>query len=68
MDPKSIKFNFENLFDGDKALGDNINHVVNDNWKDVFLDVKSSYEEAFAKIFFAIFSNFLAKVPISEIF
>ncbi|XP_044261206.1 uncharacterized protein LOC123009145 [Tribolium madens] len=68
MNPKSIQFKLENLFGGDKTLGDNINQVMNENWREVFADVKTSYEEAFSKIFFSVFSNFLAKVPISEIF
>lgn len=68
MNPKLIQIKLDNLFNGDKALGDNINQVMNDNWAEVFADVKPSYEEAFAKIFLSIFNNLLAKVPISEIF
>ncbi|KAH0816785.1 hypothetical protein GEV33_006006 [Tenebrio molitor] len=36
-----LKFNFENLFGGDKALSDNINKVMNENWQPVFEDVGS---------------------------
>ncbi|KAH0820768.1 hypothetical protein GEV33_002023 [Tenebrio molitor] len=30
--PGKIHFNFNNLFNGDKTLGDNINQLLNDNW------------------------------------
>jgi hypothetical protein len=41
LNPELISFNFENLFDGNKELGDNTNQVLNDNWKEVFDDVKN---------------------------
>ncbi|RZB54430.1 JHBP domain containing protein [Asbolus verrucosus] len=68
MDPQLIRFKLENLFDGDEALGRNINSVLNDNWKEVFADVKPSYEDAFGKIYFSIFNNVLSKVPVNELF
>ncbi|RZB39794.1 JHBP domain containing protein, partial [Asbolus verrucosus] len=50
LNPKLVRFNFENLFDGDKALGDNINKVLNENWEEVFKDIQTNYEEAFNQI------------------
>jgi uncharacterized protein with ParB-like and HNH nuclease domain len=41
LNPELISFNFENLFDGNKELGDNTNQVLSDNWKEVFDDVKN---------------------------
>lgn len=68
INPSLVTFNFDNLFDGDENLGNNINKVVNDNWKEVFGDVKSNYEEAFATIIQSLFNNLLGKVPIAELF
>lgn len=68
IDPELIIFQFDNLFDGDENLGKNINQVFNDNWKEVFGDVKPSYEAAFGTIFTAMFNNLLEKVSISELF
>ena len=68
IEPKLIEFKLDNLFDGDKALGDNINKVMNDNWSELFADVRPSYEDAFGKIFASIFGNLLAKVPVSDLF
>ncbi|XP_063930314.1 protein takeout-like [Zophobas morio] len=68
IDPKLIEVKLDNLFDGDKALGDGMNQVMNENWKELFEDVKASYSEAFGSIFASIFNRLLAKVPISELF
>ncbi|EFA05092.1 Protein takeout-like Protein [Tribolium castaneum] len=68
MEPQLIQFHLENLFNGDKALGDNVVQVMNDNWREVFSDVRPSYEEAFSQIFAAIFNNLLRKVPIVDLF
>lgn len=61
-------FKLDNLFDGDKALGDNINKVLNDNWKDIYDEIGGSYEEAFNTIFASIFKNILGKVSAADLF
>ncbi|XP_068900382.1 protein takeout-like [Tenebrio molitor] len=68
IEPGSIQFTLSNLFDGDKALGDNINQVLNDNWKEVFADVKSGYESGLGQVISSLFQNLLDKVPISDLF
>ncbi|XP_044261043.1 protein takeout-like [Tribolium madens] len=66
LEPGHVTFNFDNLFDGDKRLGDNINHVLNDNWKEVFDDVKAGYIEVISQILMTLFTNFFAKVSLEE--
>ncbi|KYB27014.1 uncharacterized protein LOC103313373 [Tribolium castaneum] len=68
LEPDLIKFKFDNLFDGDKDLSDKVNQVFNDNSKEVFGDVKPSYESAFGHIFANIFNRLLARVPIVDLF
>jgi hypothetical protein len=68
IDLQRMNFKLDNLFNGDKALGDNLNQLMNDNWKELYIDVKSSYEEAFGKIFASVFDNLLARVPIAQLF
>lgn len=68
MLPHTIKFNFGNLFEGDENLSEMINQVFSENSKDVFADVKKSYEDAFGQIFTNIFDKFLEKVPIVDLF
>lgn len=67
-EPEHVTFQFDNLFNGDKTLGDNINKVMNDNWKDVYDDVKLNYSEAFSTITKTIFNSLLERVPLSELF
>lgn len=68
LNPKKVIFHFDNLFNGDKTLGDNINKVLNENWREVFEDVKPHYEEAFQKIAASIFNGLLDKVPKKDLF
>ncbi|KAJ3618233.1 hypothetical protein MTP99_006254 [Tenebrio molitor] len=68
MDPEFVSYNFENLFDGDKQLGDNINRVLNDNWKEVFDEVKNDYIEVINKILVQLFNNFFSKVSLEDAF
>lgn len=68
MSPKLIKFDLQNLFNGDKALADNVLKVLNENWEEVFGDVKSGYENAFSQIFTGIFSRLLDRVSVDDLF
>jgi hypothetical protein len=68
MSPGLIHFNFDNLFNGDKALGDSINKVMNENWKEVFEDVKSDYTETVNRILLSLLNGFFSKVSIEEAF
>lgn len=66
LDPESVTYNFENLFDGNKQLGDNINQVLNENGKEVFNDVKGGYEEFINKILLHLLTNFFGKMSLEE--
>jgi hypothetical protein len=68
IDPDMLWVNFENLFNGDKPLGDNINQVLNDNWKDLFEDVRKGYTQAFDTILNHLLNNFFTKVSLEEAF
>ncbi|XP_068900517.1 uncharacterized protein [Tenebrio molitor] len=68
VDPGLAWFNFENLFNGDKQLGDNVNQVINDNWKEVFDDVKSSYIQVINRVCTELLNNFFGKVSVGEAF
>jgi hypothetical protein len=68
LDPELVSFNFENLFNGDKKLGDNVNQVLNDNWREVFDDVIQDYIEVFNKILIAVFNNLFSKVSLEDAF
>jgi hypothetical protein len=66
--PSSIVFHFDNLFNGDKLLGDEINRVVNENWKLLFEDIEDTFLDATTKILINILNHFFSKVSIEEAF
>ncbi|KYB26933.1 protein takeout [Tribolium castaneum] len=68
MIPERVHFDLENLFNGDKKLSEHVLNVLNDNWREVYNDAKSSYEDAFGQITKDIFNKVLARVSISDMF
>ena len=60
--------NFSNLFNGDKALGDNMNLFLNENWSDILRELKPSITSAFAKIFKGTIGKVFDKIPYEELF
>jgi hypothetical protein len=68
MEPEKVTFRFDNLFNGDKALGDNINAVLNDNSKEVFADMKEAYVETVNQILIGLINRFFGKLSIEEAF
>lgn len=64
----NIHFDFQNLFNGNKELGDNILKVMNDNWEQVFDELGIGYEKAVAAATRAIANQVFSKISISELF
>lgn len=77
MKPENVKLSFTlskmifhltNLYNGDKLLGDNTNVFLNENWKEVFTEIKKSVFSAFAQIAENALNNIFAKVPYDDFF
>ncbi|EDV91332.1 protein takeout [Drosophila grimshawi] len=68
LNPERIYYHFTNLFNGDKALGDNMNAFLNDNWEAIFGEVKLSLESAFGEVYHAIIRNVFTKYPYDKYF
>lgn len=68
MDAEKFIFLLENLFGGEKALGDAMNKLLNENGRDLFLDVRKGYEDSFSIIFKELTNNIFTKIPLNEIF
>ncbi|KAB0792592.1 hypothetical protein PPYR_14551 [Photinus pyralis] len=62
-----VEFDFKNLFNGDPRLGPEMNRILNENWKEIFDDVKYAYDEAFGAIFKNIVNLIVRKVPYDEL-
>ncbi|KAK9879084.1 hypothetical protein WA026_003897 [Henosepilachna vigintioctopunctata] len=66
--PKSIKTDLQNLFNGNKQLGDALNQVLNDNWKELLNEFSSTISEIYGSIARSVFEKLLEKIPMDETF
>lgn len=63
-----LHYDFGNLFNGDKALGDNTNLFLNQNWEDIFNELKKAIENAFGSVYRDYTKQILESLPFNEIF
>lgn len=66
MTPKKMEMKFDNLFNGDKQLGNTINKVINDNWQVIYNEIGSSFEEAYAEVIKQHTRSLFLHVPIDD--
>ncbi|XP_013110452.1 protein takeout [Stomoxys calcitrans] len=66
--PELVQFHFENLFRGDKNLGDNMNKFLNENWNDIFQEIKPRFAKALSLEVKALLNTFYSKYPYEEYF
>lgn len=68
LETGDIKLHFANLFNGDKALSDALNRIVETNSKEIFKDVGQSYGDTFGLVAKDFANRIFSKVPMDEIF
>ncbi|CAG9819739.1 unnamed protein product [Phaedon cochleariae] len=59
---------FQNLFDGDEELAQNILKIINDNWDMMFDDVREDVEKSSAEVCKMLAKNLFDSVPVDQIF
>ncbi|XP_073822894.1 protein takeout-like [Musca autumnalis] len=67
-EPKQIIYKVDNLFNGDKTLGDNMNLFLNENWPDIYQEVKESLAKGFSEIYADVINQVLSKYPYEKFF
>lgn len=67
-DISRLVLQFDNLFNGNKELGDNINQVLNDNWKELYNDLGRNYEELFESVYRDYFGKVFSKISSDVLF
>ena len=67
-DAEHAHFYFDNLFGGNKELGDNVNSVINDNWKQVLDELNPVYNEIVEKVLTGMMEKVWMKVSLEELF
>lgn len=68
FDASKLHVNLENLFGGNKALGENMNQFLNTNWRDIFNELKPAITFSVEEILKAMINRIFLKIPYSEIF
>lgn len=61
-------FDFQNLYNGDKLLGDSTNRFLNENWNDIFKEIRANIFDAFTLIIENTLRNVFNKAPYNDIF
>lgn len=61
-------YHLDNLFNGDKVLGEQTNKFLDENWKDIDKDLGPAISETIAQICVQIASAFFERIPYNELF
>lgn len=68
FDTSRLHINLDNLFNGDRRLGDNMNQFLNTNWRDILTELKPAITYAVEEILKGIINRIFMKVPYEEAF
>ncbi|XP_003397291.1 protein takeout [Bombus terrestris] len=68
FNPARINLQFDNLFDGDKILGPQLNSFINENSELLFKELQAPYEETFSQVFTQFSNEVFSRVPLNKIF
>lgn len=68
LEPGKMQMNLENLYRGDKRLGDSTNLFLNENWQDIYKELRPSVEDTFAQVLTGVINNFFAKNKYNTLF
>ncbi|KAK9879085.1 hypothetical protein WA026_003898 [Henosepilachna vigintioctopunctata] len=66
--PMKIETNLQNLFGGNKQLGDALNLFLNENWEEVLKEFSPTISHTFGAIARKLFETSIANVPLKEAF
>ncbi|XP_060533110.1 protein takeout-like [Cylas formicarius] len=64
----NLALNFENLFDGNKLLGDNLNKVINEEWRVLFEDVVDEVDKQYSAVELKYAQKLFDRLPVKYIF
>ena len=67
FDAEKMDILLENLFNGDKALGDNMNVFLNQNWPEILKELRPAVSKAFSSAFKEVGNRVFSKVPLELI-
>lgn len=59
---------FDNLFNGDRLLGENMNNFINENWREVSKEFGPGVADAIGEVFKLVLKNICDAVPYDVVF
>uniref|UniRef100_R4G3E9 Putative odorant binding protein n=1 Tax=Rhodnius prolixus TaxID=13249 RepID=R4G3E9_RHOPR len=63
----NAKLQFDNLFGGNKALGNTMNKFLNENWEEIVNELSPALAQAFGVAMKAVSNKILTQIPFEEI-
>lgn len=63
-----LHIRLDNLFNGNKALGDTMNQFLNDNWSEIYDELKQGVFDALGSIFTNLLNNVFLRIPYDQLF
>ncbi|KAL1132411.1 hypothetical protein AAG570_010366, partial [Ranatra chinensis] len=63
-----MTIDLENLFNGDKLLGENMNKFLNENWQEILKDIQPALVESLSAVFKTILNAMAELVPYDNMF
>ncbi|BES99101.1 JHBP [Nesidiocoris tenuis] len=63
IDCQNLKMKFEGLFKGDKAIGDQMNAFMNENWRAIFNEIGPAVSNALEQAFIVMGNRLFSKIP-----
>lgn len=67
FDLETAHFQFDNLFNGDKTLGDQMNKFINENWSEVMKEVGGGIAKTLSTILTSLVKGYIEAVPFNEV-
>lgn len=68
VQPSKMIVQFGNMFNGDPLLGPTTNQFLNENWEDIYRELKPSVEAAFGKVIETLINNVFASLQYKNAF
>ncbi|KAK9879081.1 hypothetical protein WA026_003895 [Henosepilachna vigintioctopunctata] len=66
--PTKLSIQIDNLFNGNKLLGDNMNKVLNENWPEVLNELRPVVSEVVGSVARRMLMHVFRKVPLEDLF
>lgn len=63
-----VVFTFDNLFNGDQTLGRDTNQFLNDNWRDIFDEIKKPIYDGISAAAERTLTKMMNEVPYKDLF